>query len=152
MGATFKIYLPVIESLPEARVATTPELPSFGTETILVVEDDPRIRRAEHGILTRAGYTVLTAEDGVEALSVFRDRQGEISLVILDLVMPKMSGKECLDNLLQIHPQVRVLISSGLTVTGRQREAFGRHCKGFISKPSDDTQLLKAVRKALEAD
>lgn len=152
MGATFKIYLPVMETRPGESVSTTRELPLFGTETILVVEDDPRILRAEQGILTRAGYTVLTAEDGVEALKVYRELQQEISLVILDLVMPKMSGKECLDNLLQIRPDVRVLISSGLTVTGRQREALGKHCKGFVSKPCDDKQLLKALRKALEAD
>ncbi len=152
MGATFKIYLPIIANQPGENVDVTLEFSAFGTETILVVEDDPRIQTAEQGILTRAGYTVLTAADGVEALRVYRQRKDEISLVILDIVMPKMSGTECLDNLLLIDPHVRVLISSGMSVTGRQREVLGRHSKGFVSKPVDDKRLLKAVRKALEAD
>ncbi|MBM3298647.1 MAG: PAS domain S-box protein, partial [Deltaproteobacteria bacterium] len=95
-GTTFKIYLPVAKIERDLDVTTTSKIPAFGTETILLVDDEEFIRDLGKRILERFGYTVLTAADGKEALNLYEEEREKISLVILDLIMPKMGGKECL--------------------------------------------------------
>jgi len=149
-GTTFRIYLPIIDLEVEPDTASTGEMPAFGTETILVVDDEELIRGLGKRILTEAGYTVLTAGNGQEALEVYQKQQADISLVILDLIMPEMGGRECLEELLKIDPKVKVVISSGLSVNGSTREAIKGQTRGFVGKPFDMKQLLQAVRKVLD--
>ena len=91
-------------------------MPSFGTETILLVDDEKSIRDLGKEVLTSVGYKVLTASTGREALDMYTKAQEEISLVILDLIMPEMGGKQCLEELLKIDPAVKILIASGYSV------------------------------------
>ncbi len=108
------------------------------------------IRDLGKRILTKAGYTVLTAGNGREALDLYRRGKENISLVILDLIMPEMGGKQCLEELLKIDPRARVLIASGFGATGQAKEAIETGAGGFVDKPYDMKRLLQDVRKVLD--
>jgi CheY-like chemotaxis protein len=102
-------------------------------------------------MLTKQGYTVLTVASGPEAVQVYL-REGErISLVILDLIMPEMGGEKCLEEILAIDPRAKILISSGATIEGRKKETVESQAKGFVSKPFQLREMLKAVRKVLDS-
>jgi two-component system cell cycle sensor histidine kinase/response regulator CckA len=149
-GTTFKIYLPVLETMTELDVETTGEMPAFGTETILLVDDEERIQELARGILSQAGYNVVTAGNGKEALELYQRQKADISLVILDLIMPKTGGAECLEKLLQIDPNVKVLVASGFSVNGPIMDALEDGAEGFIGKPYDAKELLRVVRRVLD--
>lgn len=119
-------------------------------KTILLVDDDHHVRDLGTRILKRAGYDILTAVNGKEALQVYRKEHGTIALVILDLIMPEMGGKECLGGLLKIDPEVNVLISTGASADDELKEAVKPYAKGLVNKPYDISQLLHAVQAALE--
>jgi DNA-binding NtrC family response regulator len=121
-----------------------------GTETILLVDDQDDIRDMGKRLLSQFGYTVLCASNGREALHVFREAGHEISLVILDLVMPEMGGRQCLEELLVHDPHVKVLIASGYTARQEVRETIQMGARDVVSKPFTTRQLLKAVRQALD--
>jgi two-component system, cell cycle sensor histidine kinase and response regulator CckA len=151
-GATFRIYLPALEAVERNDVETSQEMPAFGTETILLVDDEALIIELGKRILSRAGYTVLTASKGKEALEVYRSRRDEISLVILDLIMPEMGGKQCLEEILRIDPEARVLIASGYAAESLPRETTVGGAVGFIRKPYKMEEMLRVIRKVLDAD
>jgi len=119
-------------------------------QTILLVDDDDNVRGFGARILQRAGYDVLTAVNGKEALQVYTKEHGAIALVILDLIMPEMGGKECLGELLKIDPAVNVLISTGASADDELKEAVKPCAKGLVNKPYEISQLLHAVQAALE--
>jgi PAS domain S-box-containing protein len=151
-GTTFRIYLPIIEMEMDRDLTTTGDMPAFGIETILVVDDEEFIRELGKRILSRWGYTVLTAADGREALDVYRNRKEEVSLIILDWVMPEMGGKQCLEEVRSIDPNVKVLVASGLLSGGTSKEAIRRGAKGFVGKPYNVKELLRTVREILDQD
>ena len=103
-------------------------------------------------ILEGSGYTVLTAANGKEALNLYSDRRIAISLVILDLMMPEMGGRQCLEELLKIDPKVRVLIASGYAQGGETTKAFKMGARGFVGKPYDIRQMLQVVGQVLDQD
>jgi signal transduction histidine kinase/ActR/RegA family two-component response regulator len=154
VGTTFRIYLPTIE--PEAvpvdvLIAPEPEgLARGGNETILLVDDEEFIRELGVDALGRAGYTVLTASNGENALELYRQERARIDLVILDLIMPGMGGSKCLEELLKIDPHTRVLIASGYSPDGPTKGALDIGAKGFVSKPYDTSQLLQLIREILD--
>ena len=147
---TFNIYFPAIESQVEPEVDETGVMPAFGTETILLVDDEEFVRDLGARILSKAGYTVLTATNGKEALDLFEKERTQISLVILDLIMPEMGGKECLKELRKIDPQLKVLIASGLSADPSTKESVKMGARGFVSKPFRMKELLRQVRKVLD--
>jgi two-component system, cell cycle sensor histidine kinase and response regulator CckA len=151
-GTVFNIYLPATE----IEIAWDPEatliMPSFGTETILLVDDERPIRDLGKEILTSVGYKVLTASTGLEALGMYAKSQEEISLVILDLIMPEMGGKQCLEQLLKINPQLKVLIASGYCADPSTKEYLETGARGFVTKPFRMKELLQQVRKVLDSD
>jgi two-component system cell cycle sensor histidine kinase/response regulator CckA len=148
-GTCFDIYLP---RSPEGPAAATPPAPlpvPGGSETILLVDDDPMLRNLGRTILRRYGYEVLLAEDGRQAVSIYQWKKRHIALVILDATMPRLSGRDTLQQLLQIDPEVRVLLASGYaaeTVAGPGAEG----ALGFISKPYREQELAATVRTALD--
>ena len=152
MGTTFKIYLPVIPTEAKSETPTEKPILPRGTETILLVDDEEMIRELGKRILERSGYTVLTAANGKEALNLYRKQGSEISLVILDLIMPEMGGKQCLEELLKIDPQVKVLIASGYSGGGETKKTIETGARGFVGKPYDMRQMLQAVRQVLDQD
>jgi CheY-like chemotaxis protein len=151
-GAVFKIYFPPTDTKIDLEPAPTQETPSLGTETILLVDDEETIRDLGKETLAIAGYKVLTASNGREALAIYANAQGEVSLVVLDLIMPQMGGKQCLEQLLKINPKVKVLISTGHFSNGSAEETRGSGARGFVSKPYTRNQFLRAVRQTLDLD
>ena len=111
---------------------------------MLLVDDEPMVRAVGRRILERHGYRVLEAADGAEAVAVYR-RQAGIDLVVLDLTMPKLSGREALGELRRLNPKVCVLLASGYAA-----EAAGEEVAGFVPKPYGEQELARAVRQALE--
>ncbi len=148
-GTTFKIYLPLRPVEAELDVASSQQFCAYGTGTILLVDDEQCVRELGNGILGQAGYDVVSACDGREALEIYRQRKNEIALIILDLDMPLMDGKQCLAEILEIDPEGRVLIASGYSPDGATRESLEGYAKGFVEKPFDSKQFLNAVRNAL---
>ncbi len=152
-GTTFKIYLPVIENVPEPRDPAKPEdnsdLPRGKGEGILLVDDEEAIRDLGRRILEGFGYRVLLAKDGSEALEIYRANQEQISLVILDLIMPVMGGGQCLQEILKIDPEAKVIVASGYALDGKTKEVIDSGAKGFVSKPYEVRQFLTTVHRVL---
>jgi len=149
-GTAFKIYFPALVSDEEPEKKIARPMPQGGSETILLVDDEDMIRDLCSRILTKAGYNVITAFNGKEALELYRERRGKISLVILDLIMPEMGGKQCLQELLQIDASVRVIIASGYSARGPTKDALAAGARGFVNKPYDIRQVLEVVRSVLD--
>jgi two-component system, cell cycle sensor histidine kinase and response regulator CckA len=149
-GTSFNVYFPALESDAEPDVEKTPVMPALGTETVLLVDDEEMVRDLGARILSKAGYQVLTATNGKEALDLFQKERKQLSLVILDLIMPVMGGKECLKELLKIDPQMNVIIASGFSADASNDEILGLGARGFISKPFRFEELLRQVRKTLD--
>jgi len=122
-----------------------------GMETILLVEDEDLVSDVTKRILERGGYTVLTAANGKEALNVYLKKRDKISLVILDLIMPEMGGKECLAKLREIDPNAKILLTSGYYKSGIANEAIECGAEAFIKKPYQSKRMLAAVRKVLDS-
>jgi PAS domain S-box-containing protein len=151
-GTTFKIYIPLIYSdvIPDT-MASVP-LPRGGTETILLVDDEESVINLGSRILSLAGYKVLTASNGEEALEVYKTHKSEIAMVALDLIMPGMSGVQCLEELLKLDPKVKALIASGYAANGQAKNAIRAGAKGFVTKPFELRQILYAIREILDAE
>ena len=152
-GTIFRMYFPAleVEIVPEYVEWKIP-YPAGGTETILLVEDMELVRDLVVTILETFGYTVLSACDGQEALDVYEKEQGNIALVILDIIMPRMDGKQCLEQLLRINPTVKVIISSGVGYYDLINEVVEIGAKGAVNKPYSMRQLLGMVREVLDGD
>ena len=149
-GTIFNVYFPAIERQLEPDLEESSVMPAFGTETILLVDDEEFVRDLGSRILSKAGYNVLTATNGREALDIFEKERTRIALVILDLIMPEIGGKECLEELRRIDPQLKVLIASGLSDAASVRESIRIGAKGFMYKPFKSRELLRQVRKVLD--
>ncbi len=153
-GATFKIYLPQVEApakIPVPRI-DTPDLPR-GTETILLVEDDPALREMAATLLTRLGYTVLTAANGVEALSLkHQSGAGHVDLLFTDVVMPHMSGKELSDRVRVLYPHTRILFTSAYTEHSIVHQGVLNPGVALLQKPFTPSALARKVREVLDRD
>jgi CheY-like chemotaxis protein len=123
-----------------------------GLECILLVEDDQTVRDVAEYVLKRCGYTVLLAEDGERALEIYRERRCEISLVVLDLVMPGMGGRRCFEELLMLDPGMKIVIVSGYSVDGPPKSFLDAGAKEFVKKPYDVKNLTRIIRKVLDTD
>jgi two-component system, cell cycle sensor histidine kinase and response regulator CckA len=150
-ATAFMAYLPCTDQplVPKAR-HTGREMETKGTETILLVDDEPAIRRLGQTILEHHGYTVLLAEDGQEALEVYRRKGKRIQLVILDLTMPRQSGQEVLLELRRMDPTVKVIVSSGHHNGRIIKELRNVNKVEFIPKPYRPNELARKVRNVLD--
>jgi two-component system, cell cycle sensor histidine kinase and response regulator CckA len=128
----------------------TDRLPG-GSETILVVEDDASVRNSIRRILTRQGYTVLEARHGADALQVIDETKGPIDLVMTDLMMPEMSGRQLIPELRALSKPPRIVVMSGYAEQAAVREHSLRLGTGFLEKPFTVEGLLQTVRAALDA-
>jgi PAS domain S-box-containing protein len=149
-GTTFDLYLPA--SRKKAVPATVHlEAAVPGRETILLIDDEEIIIDVSREILEALGYRVWTVRTGQEAIALYKSRKNEIDLIILDMIMPGMSGGDTFDHLRVIHPGVKVILSTGYSLTGQAREIMARGCRGFIQKPYKIETLSQKVREVLEA-
>ena len=146
-GTKFVIYLPAIRVEGTGRRKAEEEIPRGRGETILVVEDDDTVLKMVREMLTSLGYGVLTATNGREALEVFERYRKEIKLVLSDIVMPKMGGKELLGSLRRIDPEVKLAFISGYPLG----EAIPEGTVGWVQKPVQVRELAKFVHRVLNA-
>jgi len=146
-GTTFNIYLPASDKAKEKEFAS-PAHVERGSETILIVDDDPANIDVISQMLVSLGYTVISACGGMQAVEVYRDR-GDIDLVILDMIMPGLSGGETFDQMKKINPDVRVVLSSGYSATGQAKAIMNRGVKAFIQKPFTAADFSRKIREAL---
>ena len=152
LGTTFKIYLPRVLSATMPTVTEPPALPrrATGTETILVVEDEEALRRVARRILGAAGYTVLAAANGDEALAICAQHVGDIHLILTDVVMPRMSGKMLAQKLAQTRPTLKVLYMSGYTDDAIVHHGVLDAETQFLAKPFTAPDLARKVRVVLD--
>jgi CheY-like chemotaxis protein len=149
-GTRFRIYLPCVDGARVAETSDAEALASGGSETVLVVEDEPMVRSLARRTLADRGYRVLEAEDGESALRLSRRHAGPIHLLLSDVVMPGMSGAELVERFARLRPEAAPLFMSGYT-----DEALGHHGVldddvAFVAKPFTPDTLAARVRAALD--
>jgi|GEM_PF-693013 len=150
-GTTFSIYLPPVAQAGDQPKRAAIKPATGGNETILVVDDEQSILEIAARHLTNSGYKALTANSGEEALEVYKDRADEIALVILDLSMPGMGGHKCLGELHSLAPALKVIVATGYSRDADLNESTSAVASALLSKPFSKNELLKTVRKVLDA-
>ena len=155
LGSVFKIYLPVSENPAEHTRAETAESPASvsnpqGSETILLVEDHPQVKDLARVTLEKRGYTVLAAENGGQALSMLKTHEGALDLLLTDVVMPEMDGKELFEKVSGIYPNVRVIYMSGYSENVIAHHGVIDEGVNFIQKPFSIKTLSAKVREVLD--
>jgi two-component system cell cycle sensor histidine kinase/response regulator CckA len=152
MGTTFKVYLPrVEESVSPAKSRSGVLAAPKGTETVLLVEDEDAVRSLIRIVLQGAGYRVLEASDGGEAVAVAGRHEGPIHLLLSDVVMPVLGGRELAERLLTLHPEMKVLFQSGYTDDAVVRHGVLQEKVHFLQKPYAPAALAWKVREVLDA-
>ncbi|MBZ0266496.1 PAS domain S-box protein [bacterium] len=151
-GTKFSLYFPrSLEKITNLTQEESTGEPKQGSETILVVDDEESILEVASEILEDFGYKCLVANDGVEGVELYKKHQFEIDLVLLDLAMPKMSGREAMEELMKINPEVKIVIASGYDRGGPVQELLGLGAMGFIQKPFSIEEFLTRIRTVLDA-
>ncbi len=152
IGTTFSIYLPVVDEAVTSQSSEARTRSSVaGTGTILVVEDEGAVRELTARVLTSAGYTVIEATNGNDALLLYQGRHPDIDLVLTDVVMPQMSGPELAKRMATIEPQVKLVFMSGYAGDRMTNHGFVEQGSGFLNKPFTSTDLLQEIEKSLKA-
>jgi two-component system, cell cycle sensor histidine kinase and response regulator CckA len=149
-GTSFKVYLPRIDQPLDEATIQPPQTSLRGTETILLVEDDPAVRMLARRVLEAHGYRVLEAADGVEAIELAK-QQGPIHLLIADVIMPHMSGQEVASAVAAVAPGIRTLYVSGYTANAIARRGVIDPTVPFLEKPFTPGSLASRVREVLDA-
>ena len=147
-GTTFRISLPFDDSRPADPEPQRRDEPKGGSETILLVEDDDAVRRLHHRVLTRQGYNVLEASNGVQALAVAKQYPDAIHLLLSDVIMPKMSAPELMVEFRQLRSDVEVLFLTGYAARAVQS---GLKAHLVLQKPVAENELLHQIRSILDA-
>jgi signal transduction histidine kinase/ActR/RegA family two-component response regulator len=150
-GSTFKIYFPRCQGDVQRR-SSMPPPPKLtgGTETILLVEDEDQVRQVVHGILRRAGYTVLAAKEPTEATAICEQHAGSIHLLLTDVVMPQRSGRELAEQIATIEPGIKVLFMSGYTNDAILHHGVLAAGVAFLQKPLTPESITRKVRAVLD--
>ena len=148
-GSSFSIYLPTTEDEPATELPATESL-LIGRETVLLVDDEPMIIDVGSAMLKNLGYFVYTAGNGSEAIDLYSTHGAEIDLIILDMIMPELSGEETFNRLKTIDPAVRVLLSSGYSLDGQAEKILAAGCCGFIQKPFNMSHFSQKIRAILD--
>ena len=152
-GTTFKIYLPRVKGdvEPEEKEQTPVDDPG-GSETVLIVEDDDGLRKFAQKVLLQHGYRVLDAENGEDALRVIQAHEGQIDLMITDVIMPKMGGKKLAERLQPLYPQMKLIYMSGYTDNAILHHGVLAPELNFLEKPFSPESLARKVREALDQE
>jgi two-component system cell cycle sensor histidine kinase/response regulator CckA len=149
-GTTFDIYLPASERALTTEPASSPELVLKGKETVLLVDDEPKVLDICERFLKTLGYSVLTATNGFQALETYEKNKAIIDAVVIDMIMPGMNGRELFDKLRTIQPSLKALVSTGYSVEGEVSDLMTRGCKGYVQKPFSIRVLAKEIRRILD--
>jgi two-component system, cell cycle sensor histidine kinase and response regulator CckA len=147
-GTTFIVYLPASTKTVIREDSPANEI-VFGSETILLVDDEKIVLETSERLLCYLGYEVLRADSGEEAINIYNANKDRIDLVLLDLVMPGIGGGAVFDSLIKMNRELKVILSSGYSVDGQAQEIMDRGGKGFIQKPFDIKELSSKIREVL---
>jgi two-component system cell cycle sensor histidine kinase/response regulator CckA len=150
-GTTFRIYIPAGGAAAEPRGARRDEQIPKGTETILLAEDNEGLREAAKEMLERLGYRVVPASNGTEAVQIFTDNPGQFDLIILDVVMPKMTGPAAFSQMTAVRPDLRFIFSSGYTAEGASLTPMTQQGASILQKPYSLKSLAQTVRAILDS-
>ncbi len=150
VGTTFTIYLPLIKADIKQKAQPVDEPLKMGTETLLVADDDAALLGLAEKILGQFGYVVITAVDGLDAVNKFSESKDKIALVIMDVIMPKMNGKEAFDEILKIRPDMKSIFISGYTADIIFNRGMMDKSLEFLTKPMRPVALLNKVRDVLD--
>jgi CheY-like chemotaxis protein len=151
-GTTFRIYLPIASREQEQEDTGNTRPLRGGNETILLVEDEDAIRDLGKTLLEMFGYTVLTAASGIECLEIYAKEEEHVALVVLDLIMPRMSGKDCLLRIIKRNPAAKVIICSGYASEWQIEESVRGQAKAWLTKPYQTHEMLEIVRRVLDEE
>jgi CheY-like chemotaxis protein len=151
VGTTFTISLPRVDDSGEPAEQTAPPKVVGGSETILLVEDEDGVRRLVKHILDSRGYRVLDAASGPDALVIFEQHRGEIDLLLTDIVMPRMNGRELAQQILQAEPDMKIVYMSGYTDDMLIQTGALRPGTSFLQKPLKPDALAGRIREVLDA-
>lgn len=147
-GTSFHLHLPLSEATSAPTLEETPLVRGHGR--VLVVDDEPLVRTTAQAILEQLGYEVLVAEDGARAVELYEAERPD--LVVLDMIMPIMNGRQAFERLKELDPEVRVLLSSGFAKSEDVASMRAQGLKGFVTKPYAMRGLAEAVAAALELE
>ena len=150
-GTSFKIYLPAVDATAERTTAAATTPAPRGTETVLLVEDAAAVRAVTKQMLERQGYTVLEAPDGEAGLRLAQRHRGVIHLLLTDVVMPRVGGRELAEQLTRLRPDVKVLYASGYTDDSVVRHGILESGTAYLQKPFSPESLARKVRDVLDA-
>ena len=148
-GTTFSVFLPASDESIQ-QILNISEQIVMGSETILLVDDEELVLDVSVQMLEKLGYDVLEAKSGKKAIAVYKEKKDKIDLVILDAIMPEMTGEETYYKLKEINPKVKTLLSSGYTINGKATEMMKNGCNGFIQKPFSMEALSQKIREILD--
>lgn len=148
-GTTFNIYLPASKKKVKEDKKIVKKIVK-GTGTILLIDDEPMIVNVGEKFLQRLGYNVFTAIDGKQGINIYLKNKDTIDMVILDLIMPGMSGKDTFEALVKINPKIKVLLASGYSLNGKAKGVLDKGCSGFIQKPFNMEQLSVKIKDILK--
>lgn len=151
-GTTFYVYLPSMETHKSDKISAseTEEEIKGGNETILIIEDEQYLRQMLEELLIAKGYTVITAENGVEGVDVYTKNYQNIDLIITDMGLPKLDGKEVFYRIHKINPDAKVIIASGYLEPSLKSQLYKDGLKDFITKPYSLSEILKKIRTVLD--
>lgn len=144
-GSNFKIYLPLNTCTPTDNNQDNQSSGSTRSLRILVVDDEDFIRELEIQMLSEEGHAVLSASDGHEATRIYSEKWQDIDLVIMDMIMPKMSGRETFFALKQINPDIKAIIMSGFSLNDDSEAVMKNGAAGFLQKPFDRNKILEVI-------
>ena len=150
-GSAFQVYLPIAPTpAPVAAVNTSSTVPKGQGQTVLIVDDEDSVRRVIRNTLERAGYKVLQAANGKEALSIYHSSGPVIAAVIIDMTMPVLGGLPTMRELVRMNPDVRIIAASGIHDNEASARSIGSQVKHFLAKPFTSDRLLTAVATAVD--
>jgi PAS domain S-box-containing protein len=149
-GATFTLYFPASEKKALGEKPASREI-LRGSETILLVDDEPSVLAVSKAILESLGYTVYELKSGQEAIAFYKEKKDTISLVILDMVMPGLSGGETFDRIRGLNPSAKIILVSGYSLNSQAQHIMDRGCHGFIQKPFNITHISQKIREVLDS-
>ncbi|MFA6566693.1 MAG: response regulator [Victivallales bacterium] len=150
-GSNFKIYLPCAKAGSEdtSEMFSSPVVQT-GTETILVVDDEEAVLKLAGRILKKAGYTVLLANSGKKAVELHKKHRKDIALVVLDMIMPDMDGRDVYQAIKKMKPDVKVVLSSGYSINGKAGKLMAEGIQGFVQKPFSVAEFCNSVRNVID--
>lgn len=150
-GSTFKIYLPVSGDFnTDSEILQNEDKPDIPPQRILVVDDEDVVRNVLSEMLVDMGHSVIEAVNGADGLSIYRDKWRDIDIVIIDMIMPEMNGRDAFTEMKKINPDIKAILSSGFSLDGASQSMMAEGVRGFVHKPYRQNELIKTISEILK--